>query len=238
VALRRRRRKAVDLSVPLGVTVDELAEAYPRLYHMAESGSWPSIRRHGLLSTSSLLSLFEVRGGARAKIESAHRPVSVPIRHSEHGVAVVRDQIPMRDADLAKCLRDGITPRDWYELLNSMVFFWLSEERLETLLGARAYRDKSHTVLILDTRALVRDCAPRVMLSPMNSGATRPVAHPRGRETFLPLAKYPFKARRKRSRANAVVELAVTGGILDVERCVIEVVERSIAERGRVIWRP
>lgn len=224
-------------SPPLGVTVDELADAYPRLYHMAERGSWPSIRRHGLLSTSSLLSLFEVRGTARARIESAHRPVSVPIRHSEHGVAVVRDQIPMRDDDLARCLRDGVAPREWYELLNSMVFFWLTEQRLETLLGARAYRDKSHTVLILDTRALVRDYAARVMLSPMNSGATRPIAHPRGRDTFLPLAKYPFKARRKRSAANAVVELAVAGGVEEVEPYVIEVRERSINEAGRVIWR-
>ena len=225
-------------SFPLGVTVDELAAAYPRLYHMAESGSWPSIRRHGLLSTSSLLSLFKVRGAARTKIESAHRPVSVPIRHSEYGAAVVRDQIPMRDADLTKCLRDGTTPREWYELLNSMVFFWVTEQRLETLLGARAYRDKSHTVLILDTKTLVRDCAPRVRLSPMNSGATRPMPHPRGRETFLPLDEYPFKARHKRSSMNAVVELAVVGGVKSVESYVIEVWERSIDQPGRVIWRP
>lgn len=44
----------------MGVTPEELANLYPRLYHMAEPGSWESIRRYGLLSTSSLLSLFEI----------------------------------------------------------------------------------------------------------------------------------------------------------------------------------
>jgi hypothetical protein len=28
--------------------IDELIECYPRLYHMAEDGSWPGITRHGL----------------------------------------------------------------------------------------------------------------------------------------------------------------------------------------------
>ena len=91
---------------------EELADVYPRLYHMAEAGSWPSIQRHGLLSTSALLSFFEVKGAARARIESAHRPASIPIHHPRHGSAVVRDQIPMREADLQRCLRDGMTPRE------------------------------------------------------------------------------------------------------------------------------
>ena len=38
----------------MGVTAEELAEAYPLLYHMADARSWDSIRKHGLLSTSAL----------------------------------------------------------------------------------------------------------------------------------------------------------------------------------------
>lgn len=205
---------------------------------MAEAGSWPSIRRYGLLSTSALLSLFEVKGAERARIESTHRPQSIAITHPKHGNAVVRDQIPMRDADLQRCLCNGMTPREWYELLNSKVFFWLTEGRLETLLGARAYRDKEHTVLVLDTRMVLRDYAGRILLSPMNSGATRPMAHPRGRETFLSLSEYPYKARRKGSRANAVVELAVEEGVYEVERYVIQVLHRTAGKRGRLIWAP
>jgi hypothetical protein len=32
----------------MGVTPEELAEPYPRLYDMAEANSWESIARHGL----------------------------------------------------------------------------------------------------------------------------------------------------------------------------------------------
>ena len=50
------------------MTEGELAELIrdcPTLYHMAECGSWPSIRRHGLLSTSALLDLYGVQGAER-----------------------------------------------------------------------------------------------------------------------------------------------------------------------------
>jgi hypothetical protein len=204
---------------------------------MAEVGSWPSIRRHGLLSTSALLSLFEVRGAERHRIESKHRPRSIVINHPKLGRAVVRDQIPMRDADLHRCLHDGLTPRQWYRLLNSKVFFWLTEERLERLLSARAYRDREHTVLVLATSPVLTDYADQVLLSSMNSGCTTPFAHPRGRRTFLPLSKYPFKTRLKGARANAVVELAVEQGVYNMERYVIEVRERAAGGAGRVIWR-
>jgi hypothetical protein len=64
---------------------DELVATYPRLYHMAEPGSWERIRRHGLLSTSALLDLIEVDGDLRRALDSARRPASVSITHPRHG---------------------------------------------------------------------------------------------------------------------------------------------------------
>jgi hypothetical protein len=55
------------------VTIDEFAATYPQLYHLAEAGSWPSIERHGLLSVSALLDLFEVDGNRREELESQVR---------------------------------------------------------------------------------------------------------------------------------------------------------------------
>src|SRR2546425_1085258 len=106
---------------------------------MAEADSWPSIREKGLLSTTALLNLFGITGDLRCSIESAHRPESVTIRHPKHGAVVIRDQKPMHESALGKCLK-GITPRQWYELLNRHVFFWVTPERVQTLLEARAYR--------------------------------------------------------------------------------------------------
>jgi hypothetical protein len=204
---------------------------------MAAQGSWPSIQRHGLLSTSALLDLFQVNGAERARLESGHRPSSERIYHPTHGEAVVRDQIPMSDEGLARCLEDGLTPTEWYRLLNSKVFFWLTSERLERLLGARAYRNTPHTILIVDTQALLANHSSRVQLSPINSGCTKPFPHPRGKKTFQPLAKYPFAAYdRARAKKDPVVELAVDGGVPDISGLVLRVEERRSGSRNRTIW--
>jgi hypothetical protein len=144
----------------------------------------------------------------------------------------------MSDAGLERSLERGVTPNEWYETLNSKVFFWLTEDRLERLLAARAYRDQSHDVLILDTASLLAVHGQNVVLSPINSGCTKPFPHPRGRSTFLDIASYPYVDRRRtRPAGNAVVELAVSDGIPDIEPLVVRVVRRRAGKRPRLIWR-
>jgi hypothetical protein len=218
---------------------DELIEHYPLLYHMAADGGWESIARHGLLSTSALLDLFEITGQRRTELESRHRPESVPIDHPRYGRAWVRDQKPMDDAGLLRALQDGLTPEHWYRMLNQRVFFWLRPERLFRLLNARAYRLQAHTVLTVDTAAVVREHAREITLSPINSGATKPFAHPRGRSTFLPLREYPFRERRaSRSLQNAVVELAVTPAVPGIADMVVRVARMRCDQVLEVVWKP
>lgn len=205
----------------MSVTPDELAAVYPRLYHMADAQSWESIRQHGLLSTSSLLDLFEVIKEERASIESRRRPESVPLKHTNHGRAVVRDQKPLIESKLEKSL-EGCTVEEWHRLLNRHVFFWLTKERLQTLLCARAYRNQPHIVLTLETLPFVRCYADSIVLSPMNSGNTQPIAHPRGPTTFRKMRDYPFAERAKYGDYYQVVELAVEGGA-DVNEAVLSV---------------
>ncbi len=54
--------------------LEELITDCPTLYHMAERGSWESIKRYGLLSTSALLDHYAVEPPKRTEIESRHRP--------------------------------------------------------------------------------------------------------------------------------------------------------------------
>jgi len=61
----------------------------------------------------------------------------VPLKHIKHGRAVVRDQKPLIESKLEKSL-EGCTVEEWHRLLNRHVFFWLTKERLQTLLCARA----------------------------------------------------------------------------------------------------
>ncbi len=153
------------------MTPEEFADRFPRLYHMADENAWPGIQRHGLLSTTALLDLFEISGKHRHALESCHRPASVPIEHRRHGRAIVRDQKPMSEGALRKCLV-RMSPRRWYETLNGKVFFWLTAERLTRLLSARAYRKNAHCVLTIETLPLLRKHVDRITLSPINSGST------------------------------------------------------------------
>src|SRR5262245_5241744 len=96
-----------------------------QILHMTEASNWPSIEQHGLLSTSGLLDLANVRGAERVCLERQQRRERVVLPNS----VVIRDQKPMPPAGLARCLI-GASPDAWYALLNSKVFFWLDPERL------------------------------------------------------------------------------------------------------------
>ncbi len=217
--------------------VAELVETYPRLYHMAESGSWAGIQRHGLLSTSALLDRFEVNGNRRAQLELSRRPESVTITHPTHGAAVIRDQIPLREGPLEQCLV-GMTPTEWYRELNGRVFFWLDEDRVRGLLRGQAYRNHAHDVLTVNTASLVRVHEDGISLAPINTGSTIYNPRPRGVGTFLPIAKYPFDEwRRRRSRRTAVVELAVDDRVPDIVDHTLIVESRRGDELLHTLWR-
>jgi hypothetical protein len=193
----------------LGVISEELEQLLkdcPTLYHMAERGSWPSIRSKGLLSTSALLDSYGISGSRRRQIEGQRRPTSIELTQSGRAAAVVRDQIPIDDRGLDRCLLDGLSPESWYRLLNSKVFFWLTRERLLRLLNAGTYRALEHDVLELDTKGLVEAHSDRIWLCPMNSGCTKPYPHPRGYLTFQRIPEYSYafwKSKRGRRERGA-----------------------------------
>ena len=204
---------------------------------MAEAGSWESISMRGLWSTAGLLDLFEITGHERDIIERCNRRESVTIEHPVHGAAVVRDQKPMSDGALEKCLQDDLSPADWYAILNKKVFFWSTQQRLFRLLGGKAYRSEAHDVLTIDTAQIVRDYSEVMTLCPYNSGSTifRPV--PRGHGTFKPIEEYPFEEwESKRGVKDAVVEVAVAKGVPNIIDYVMRVERMKGAEIIELIW--
>ena len=207
---------------------ERLISWYPTLYHMAEDGSWESIRKHGLLSTSALLDRFEIEGEERLAIESARRPELVRIEHPEHGEAFIRDNKPMQEKSLEKCLY-GMTPREWYERLNRNVFFWVDRNRLLKLLGAKAYRDRPHLVLEVETAGLLERHAERVSLSPINSGATFALGPaPRGLDTFHRITDHP--------NGKPIVELIVDYAVPDIAEFTLRVRRWRDTEELEEVW--
>ncbi len=204
---------------------------------MAEAGTWPSISKHGLLSTTALLDLFQVDPPQRRKIESMRRPESVTIEHPKYGSAVIRDQKPLRESALRKCL-NNLKPSQWYEILNRKTFFWLTPERLSTLLNARAYRNKDHCVITVDTRALIERHEDRITLCPINSGSTLYNPPVRDESTFYKVADYPFSERKKtRGKQGAVAELVVDYSVSDMCEVAISAEHRKRDTCLEVIWK-
>lgn len=221
------------------MTDDERAEWLrdcPTLFHMAEAGAWPTIRRHGLLSPLAALDLFGVEGAAR-DAALRRRPESLVLERADLGRIVLRDQKPLSDKALARCLRDGLTPADWHARLNERVFFWLNRKRVLTLLAGRAYRDHAHEILEIEAAPFVAAYRDRIELSPINSGATGQFPAPRGSDTFLPLDAYPYADwRRKRPRGERAVELTVPGRVPDLVRYVRRVVVMRRSEEGETLY--
>lgn len=201
--------------------LNTLIATYPRLYHMAEAGTWPSIKADGLLSTSAVLDKFEFAGAAREAIESAHRPEKITLTKGDKAI-VLRDQIPMPEERLLEALVDGTSPQEWYRLINGKVFMWAQQERLLRLLNARYYRKLEHDVLTIDSATLLTNYENRVWLCPMNSGNTLPMPHSRGKATFSRIGAYPIRPRTG-GPAKPVVEVVVDYAIPDISSYVVEV---------------
>lgn len=204
--------------------IKELYDHYPVLYHMAWRNSWSTIEQHGLLSTLELLNLYQVKSDEKKLISQTHRPECVKISNVKLPDVIIRDQKPMSDAGVIKALQGTAKPADWYNLLNSMVFFWPTKKRLKTMLSAKAYRDLDHDVLIVRTKELVTAHANKLRISPINSGCTTPWAHPRSLELFKTAANYPFEERKKKNGVSkAIAEICFVGGIPDIKAYVEDV---------------
>lgn len=217
----------------------EFIDRYPVVYHMAEAGAWPSIQAMGLLSTTALLDRFEITGDKRFALESARRRRIEVIRHPEHGAVSIRDNGPLLEHNLKRCLH-GMTMQEWYELLNRKVFFWVRHERLERLLRARAYQNRAHDVLVFDTERLLQQHGETACVAPFNTGATIfPTAPRRGRDTFCPVERYDYStAVKQRGKTEAIVELTVDYSVTEVGQLLHRAERREPDQPPVALWAP
>jgi Family of unknown function (DUF7002) len=198
-----------------------------RAYHMAEVANWPAIQHDGLHSATALLDLAGVTGAERERLECCQRLTSVVLPTG----AQIRDQRPMPPEALARCLI-GMSPSEWYELINAHVFFWLDPARLNRQRAACNARPQ--VVLIVDAETLAETYAERVALTPINTGNARRQPAKRGAATFVPYALWLESAWDSeaaslgtplRPRSHPPAELTMTGSIPEVMRYVVAVQE-------------
>ena len=195
--------------------IDRFVARYPRLYHMAEAGTWQSISDHGLLSATAALDVSSLTGEERVAFEGLQRTRTLKLPADTYGSIPLRDQATMPPDRLAKALTDGATPEQWYRLINGKVFFWADEDRLIRMLRTRAHQRRLCDVLTLDTARLVNAHLDRLWLCHMNSSSTWPTPHTRGADVFQPISRYPA--------LRPVVEVAVDYSVPSVADYVVAV---------------
>ncbi|MGH7258272.1 MAG: DUF7002 family protein [Nitrospiraceae bacterium] len=204
-----------------------------RIYHLAEAANLPSIRRHGLLSTAVLLDRAGLRGEQRNRFECCRR-----LEHTELSNGVyVRDQKPLPEEALRKCLV-GMTPSQWYALINSRVFFWFDVDRLNR--QRDACKPRPQVVLEVDTMRLVARHAARIALSRINTGNARRRPATRGRSTFVPYRLWAESGWASEGEGLGIpakrpnlppVELTIAEGVTDIMRFVVGVYHLGPTER-------
>ncbi len=146
----------------------------------------------------------------------------------EHSAAERRDDPPSNPhatgSALARCLV-GMTPSEWYALLNNRVFFWLDPDRLNRQRSACAVDPQ--VVMTIDAHALVAAYAKKIYLTPINTGNARRRAARQSVNTFVPYAEwvadgwtseYTATGGSPRLRSHEPVELTIVGGVPDAMR--------------------
>jgi hypothetical protein len=197
----------------------------PFVYHLAEAENWPSIQRYGLFSTCALLERAGMSGSIRAVVEREHRPKRTTLASG----LVIRDQKPMPPVALQRCLV-GLTAAQWYQLLNSKVFFWFDIERLNR--QRRACGTFPQVVLKVATDRLLDRYAARAAFTPINTGNARRKPALRGAATFVPynvwadtawLSESQALGTCPRPRRHPPVELTIADSVPDVMDFVVSV---------------
>lgn len=194
-------------------------------FHLVDPANWASIQAAGLMSATRLMIRSGMSEPAWRQLSSGQRTARVTLSDG----SVLRDQQPMPPSALANCLV-GASPAQWYELLNSKVFFWFDVERLERM--RRAAGGLGQIVLVLDTHRLLMRYEAQAALTPINTGSTLYRPAPRSPATFVPVLTWLASrwqsetdalGRKLRSPSHKPAELAVADAVPDVMGFVREV---------------
>jgi Family of unknown function (DUF7002) len=193
-------------------------------FHIADAENWPSIQRSGLHSTKVLIERARLNGADAAEfVGYRSRGMRLP-----SGVRI-RDQRPMPPAALERCLDPGLSPAQWYRLVNSKVYFWLDADRVTRHLGACGARPQ--LVITVDLHRMLVRHGEHAFLTPFNVGNARRRPASRGTRTFVPLeawlaTRWRAEARPAcgvRPRSHRPAEVAIEGSVEDLASFIVKV---------------
>jgi hypothetical protein len=181
------------------------------------------------MSARQLIDLYQPQDSGAAR---RHRPTN---RSLADGV-LIRDQKPMPPTALARCLTKGLEPEDWYELLNSKVFFWLDPRRLNR--QRLACKASPQIVLVLDATRLLLNYCSSAAVTPINTGNARRRAALRNVSTFVAYERWRIDGwegevvpgAKQRDRNHRPAELAISDAVPDIMDYLVATIPLGIGE--------
>ena len=176
--------------------LSELAEHFPNLWHVTFAGGWDGIQRQGLLRAVDVA----------PKEADAFRPEVQRVEGADGLAVTLRDQVLSR-SDPAPYL-DGITPAQWWSLINGRVYFFRKKEDATDLLDVYLGKGHAQEVVRVRTKAALEAVAGQVEVTTVNAGTFPRTKGPsRGPATFIPLADYPAAAVAKIQEVTVTVKV-------------------------------
>jgi hypothetical protein len=176
--------------------IDKFIERFPYLYHLTSKQNAENIIEKKILySANSLIDMSKKSVDAEVK---THKRLTHYILNVNGTQISLRDQRPISEVALPKCLTDGWSVGDFLYHLNDRVFMWPTLERLGR--HFKRYEKEKPIIFRFSTEEMLQS-NPHVKFCRLNSGATRPNSHlegiapERGPNTFLSAKDYTLPAR-------------------------------------------
>jgi len=165
------------------------------IYHLTDNRNWNTIREDRLLlSAESIVNRSNLDVEEKASILNNRRPFHKMVIIDGESY-FLRDQKPISEKNLNKCLTEGWTSANFIFLLNSRIFFWPNLKRLWS--HYNRYSNENPIILKVPTRVLL-EINDQAEFCRLNSGATRSNSYlngappSRGEGTFLVAHSFPF----------------------------------------------
>jgi hypothetical protein len=178
------------------MNIEKFIEKRPYLYHLTSSSN-----ANLIIAEKRIYSANEL---IRMSKDEQHLPIQRKKRTNHYLLYIngnaysLRDQKPISEKALAKCLTDGWEVSDFLYHLNNRVFMWPTLDRLRRHFNR--YKEEKPVIFRFPTEKLLA-INSHVLFCRLNSGATRANSYlggkapARGRQSFLPADQFQHAVR-------------------------------------------
>ena len=199
--------------------VAQLCSRFPKLWHVTFAGGWNGMQQQGLLRAVDV-----------DPIGSQELRLDVKRIRTPAGTVTLRNQIRSR-IDPTPNL-DGVTPSQWWRLINGRVYFFCRRAQAEVLTQSYLQQNFDQEVIEFDTQSLLEQLNAQVEITTVNAGVFPRAKGPtRGRATFIALSDHAL------IDASKIKEITVTQAFPLPISSVVAVV-RHESHGGKVVLYP